>query len=410
MDKLNEFLTKIRLIVERDKTTQYEKNKRGENFNMFKILGLSRNETKLHSAFLAELLNTKGSHGLKDKFLIEFKKNIIPKSKINPKETEVFVEYNIGQKNEDATQGGIIDILLKDNSGNAIIIENKIDASEQVNQLIRYNNFAKSSQFKDYYLLYLTPEGVAPKTIRTNNRHCITISYRENILPWLNKCLGIAACYPLIRETIRQYIINLKSEILHIMETENEDELIRLASSKEFVESYFAIIENSFSIEENIRQNFINQLANLAVLKGFEFIFDKEICSLEEAQWISFYKPSISNTWGFCIGWNKYKGNEDLCGTSYGISWITQKAPTRISKEKLNSLPNVFGNKQDKDFPFGWDYLHSDEYKNKKWYRWDNIETLKDMTNGKIIKVISDLLDIVVKEKLIEKIKKITNI
>lgn len=72
MDKLNEFLTKIRLIVERDKTTQYEKNKRGENFNMFKILGLSRNETKLHSAFLAELLNTKGSHGLKDKFLIEF--------------------------------------------------------------------------------------------------------------------------------------------------------------------------------------------------------------------------------------------------------------------------------------------------------------------------------------------------
>ena len=54
MDKLNEFLTKIRLIVERDKTTQYEKNKRGENFNMFKILGLSRNETKLHSAFLAE--------------------------------------------------------------------------------------------------------------------------------------------------------------------------------------------------------------------------------------------------------------------------------------------------------------------------------------------------------------------
>lgn len=126
MDKLNEFLTKIRLIVERDKTTQYEKNKRGENFNMFKILGLSRNETKLHSAFLAELLNTKGSHGLKDKFLIEFLKNIIPKSKINPKETEVFVEYNIGQKNEDATQGGIIDILLKDNSGNAIIIENNI--------------------------------------------------------------------------------------------------------------------------------------------------------------------------------------------------------------------------------------------------------------------------------------------
>lgn len=41
----------------------------GENFNVFKVLGLTTNEVRTHSAFLAELLNPKGSHGCKDVFL-----------------------------------------------------------------------------------------------------------------------------------------------------------------------------------------------------------------------------------------------------------------------------------------------------------------------------------------------------
>ena len=41
----------------------------GENFNIFRILKLETNEVKMHSAFLVELLNAKGSHGQKDVFL-----------------------------------------------------------------------------------------------------------------------------------------------------------------------------------------------------------------------------------------------------------------------------------------------------------------------------------------------------
>ena len=35
----------------------------GENFNIFKILKMETKEVKTHSAFLAELLNPKGSNG-----------------------------------------------------------------------------------------------------------------------------------------------------------------------------------------------------------------------------------------------------------------------------------------------------------------------------------------------------------
>lgn len=34
----------------------------GENFNVFKILKLESSEVRMHSAFIAELLNPKGSH------------------------------------------------------------------------------------------------------------------------------------------------------------------------------------------------------------------------------------------------------------------------------------------------------------------------------------------------------------
>ena len=46
----------------------------GENFNVFRIIKLESSEVRMHSAFLAELLDPKGSHGQKDTFLKLFTK------------------------------------------------------------------------------------------------------------------------------------------------------------------------------------------------------------------------------------------------------------------------------------------------------------------------------------------------
>lgn len=133
----------------------------GENFNVFRVLGLTSNEVRTHSAFIAELLNPKGSHGCIDTFLKLFNERL--RSSINEQIKEssennnilldridkfsssdkcnAFVEYYIGQINEDSTIGGRIDILLRDQNNLEIIIENKIYAYEQDNQLIRYYNY-----------------------------------------------------------------------------------------------------------------------------------------------------------------------------------------------------------------------------------------------------------------------------
>ena len=41
----------------------------GAKFNVFKVIGVTTNEVRLHSRFLDEMLNPNGSHGQGDIFL-----------------------------------------------------------------------------------------------------------------------------------------------------------------------------------------------------------------------------------------------------------------------------------------------------------------------------------------------------
>ena len=74
-------LNDISWIVAKEKTLQEERRKQGENFNIFSVLNLSTKEVRLHSAFLAELLNPDGDHGLGYKFLEAFLSIIIQRVK-----------------------------------------------------------------------------------------------------------------------------------------------------------------------------------------------------------------------------------------------------------------------------------------------------------------------------------------
>src|ERR1700749_5058851 len=85
----------------------------GDNFNVFRILKLESSEVRMHSAFLAELLNPNGTHGQKDAFLKLFIKAFCFKN--NPIDTascRVKVEESIGVISKDKSQGGRIDIVI----------------------------------------------------------------------------------------------------------------------------------------------------------------------------------------------------------------------------------------------------------------------------------------------------------
>ncbi len=179
----------------------------GEDFNIFRILGLQTAEVRTHSAFLAELLNPAGSHGMGATFLKILLQQMGDPDPDLTAGVRVEVEKHIGFLNEDSSTGGRIDICLYPPNGAPIFIENKIYAGDQKNQLLRYHNHDPSAR-----LWYLTLNGAEPGKFSTDGKVPVDrcLSYENDIVRWLEACRKEAAGQPLIRETITQYIHLLK--------------------------------------------------------------------------------------------------------------------------------------------------------------------------------------------------------
>lgn len=216
------FLDQVATIVKHyDKIAELT----GSDFNIFKIIDLSTKEVRLHSCLIAELLNPKGSHGQGDRFLKAFISVInnsivqgqtLPASfclgNFDTASAKVEVEFYIGAINREETEGGRIDIHLEDGLKQHILIENKIDAVDQPNQLLRYHNYDQKA-----LLLYLTQDGRDPSEASvggktaSKERFFQCLSYKTTIVRWLEACQKEAAALPLVRESIVQYINLVKN-------------------------------------------------------------------------------------------------------------------------------------------------------------------------------------------------------
>ena len=171
----------------------------GEKFNIFRVLKLETSEVRMHSAFLSELLNPRGSHGQKDVFLKLFIKYFeLPDFKTT--DAIVQVEKFISRIDSEFLEGGFIDILITSKSKERIIIENKIYAQDQKNQLARYSQFDSKA-----HMFYLTLYGREPDVVGFK-----AISYQKDIVNWLEECRKESVGHALLRETITQYINLIK--------------------------------------------------------------------------------------------------------------------------------------------------------------------------------------------------------
>lgn len=230
----------------------------GDNFNIFKIIGLTSNEVRVHSAFIAELLNPKGSHGQGALFLNLFIKELNLKTELNGDKVIVEIEKSIGTKTENT--GGRIDTFISDNSGKSIIIENKIYAGDQENQLIRYNTFAQRRKCP-YELLYLTLEGkdASQKSVGAEKIIYKSISYKNEITHWLETCQKEIGSQLVLREGITHYInlIRYLTNQTSNQAMENEIESI-LKKSADNLESAL-LLSNSI---DNVKMAILNDFWN----------------------------------------------------------------------------------------------------------------------------------------------------
>lgn len=270
---------------------EHENNflKEGKGFNIFSILKVERREVNTHSSFIAELLNPKGSHGQKDLFLKEFINEVKEKEakikKIDTTSANVKVEHSIGPISENKDSGGRIDILVE--SGNStFLIENKIDAVEQPNQLLRYYNYKK----ENVGLFYLTLFGEESNSDFSKEKYrCI--SYEKTIISWLNSCKEKVKHLPILNETIEQYIKLIKKLTNQNQDKKLNDQMVKkVLKNEDNFASFVALSKIQNEIYQTIFSfNIYPTLEEIAKAKNLYLEIDKNKFLEKSGQWHSFY-------------------------------------------------------------------------------------------------------------------------
>jgi hypothetical protein len=278
----------------------------GENFNIFSVMGMERDEVKTHSRIIGELLNPLGSHSQGDTFLKLFVNQINKKFKIELDDFGSLVNYNICERfigNIDLlnASGGRIDITIEDKN-QILIIENKPGIGHQPFQLIRYYQYAKNKN-KKFHILYLTMDGrdmqneihsvnnIKIKGFNisfknkvqydefemknTNEHYCLfyPISFGIDVKDWIEKCIEKSVSLPLIRETLIQYLNLIKKLTHQTMNNELKTEIKNL-------------IKNNFSESSEIKNNYEN--ARKEVIS----VFWKELETLVQS-----YLTNLDKSW-----------------------------------------------------------------------------------------------------------------
>ena len=398
MNDIINILNQVRIVSQKIKEQRKEKFERGESFNIFNDLGFMSDEVHLHSMFLANLLNPKGSHGQRGKFLEAFLKMLQkPFSAISTDNLElditnasVEVEKYIGRQTD--SEGGRIDIYLTDGK-HSIIIENKIYAGDQHHQMLRYWNYGMSQKGDDteksFVLIYLTLDGCSPskeslgEDLKENDIVCL--SYKSDIRGWLDRCVELASRTPLVRETINQYISTIDILTNNVME--DNKELLDILCKEENLDAVFDIIDSKENlINHIINDEFIPKLKDLAEDKGLE------ICGNYKRNWVSDRYPGAhfqKTGWKFlALAFQFESVGLDRMVFGFVCKGESNRSdvPTSVW-EKVQEHYSISSPIKDKNNDL---WIHKDFIGNKNW---NNSQAIKNLRNGKTLNNFSIMFD-----------------
>ena len=207
---------------------------------------------------------------------------------------------------------------------------------------------------------------------------------------------------------------------------EDQKELLNLLLSEENVDVTLGILRDGQKIKEKIRKDFCDQLVNLAGEYGLELRqqYDGNIVTWNsDYGWMIFVgKKRLQSQVGFVVG-NFSRKNEGYGGMLYGLSIINgyfsnleelknvfkikdpNDQPLFGPEKGYHQLPENKGNFK-REFPFGYSFLYDEnrEKDKKRWFDWDDLQTLADMRNGKMLDFMRTRFEILKKSGIIDKL------
>ena len=321
---VDHLLTQVRQVVH-----NHEKTLRttGNGFSFTQALNIERDEARLHTRFIGYLLNPRSDHYQGDKFLKLFFDVLDIKEPTDGFTVEK--EKNIGKVDWENVDGGRIDLLISSSKKIAYAIELKIYAGEQQKQLERYRNFLNRKFYNEKSMVYYLTLMGSESYYHNGFEKYKSISFSKHILDWLERCRLASIDQPLIRETLTQYIANIKRLTKQNPDDQMSDEIIDLITKSDASFKAFVALTSSQS-------RLFNKFGE-ALVKSIE-----ESTDLADSFDIKFIKQSIPNLNAEISFF--FKGSNDLRVCLYwldypvvGIGMHIGSAPDTLIRSEMKS-------------------------------------------------------------------------
>lgn len=255
-----------------------EKRKQGLDNNIFTLMEIERRELKTHEYMILAILRHRTE--LVKQFMECME---LPKSFQNE-------SWNIEKEHHIVTKGklGRIDLFftskpkMRTKKKKCVVVELKIDAGDQNNQLKRYKDYVIEKGYaengNDYKIIYLTLDGKEPseQSCRGSKKNILLRSFEEHILPWLESCIEICQEYGDDVSFIQQYQILVKK----LTSSEQmEDKVTELIKGSEELRKCIEIKQALPAIKGQLLYDFMDAINLELQNKGGEVLKEDYECA-----------------------------------------------------------------------------------------------------------------------------------
>ena len=281
-----------------------------------------------------------------------------------------------------------------DNQNKAIIIENKVYAGDGLEQLQKYDSLAKDKYGEgNYKIFYLTLFGVEASDQSAGEVEYTPISYSKGIINWLEKCVAIAARFPMVRETIIQYINLIKKLTNQDMNTEHREEIVDIiVGNPSFFENaeYIQGVWNDCKRKMRIKVG--KELGSIIKATANEFKLERD-CAKGEYYYDDFGNEGYTIAFLHKNNWNYFLSVEfflDFKPDNFVLNiGLTSDDALNTSSETISKLQKIFIN-----LGFSTEYLDIQWIAVKTWQEPSWIKAQQEMANYVFeeIKNIDDVL------------------
>ncbi|MDM1409092.1 PD-(D/E)XK nuclease family protein [Myroides sp. DF42-4-2] len=174
----------------------------------------------------------------------------------------VKTEYYAGKVTD--TQGGRIDIFIKDKNNRIILIENKVNAGPTGNQLERYR-----ASFPSSFLVYLTLFEENTKEYDAFVNEYMT--YHYDLLNWLDACRKECIDLPILREALAQYMKLIK-KLTYQRNSDVMDKTIidHILKDNDSLESFQKLLSYRDNVNQAVQEAFLVKVRALVHELGME--------------------------------------------------------------------------------------------------------------------------------------------